>query len=96
MGSKGGVGAWVTGYADAIVAEMCGRLIPGTTVRRLLASGTVGIASAGIVGTIGPSLVASGVPGNITDTLNAGAGAALVTYGVLVLLSLTCGHGREC
>ena len=86
MGSKSGAGSWVTGYADAMVPETFRRLIPGTTVRRILVSGTVGIASAGIVGSIGPSLVASGVPGNIADAVNAGAGAALVIYLVLVLV----------
>ena len=92
MGSKGGVGSWVTGYADAMVAEKCWRLIPGTTVRRILVSGTVGIASAGTVGSIGPSLVASGVPGNIADALNTGAGAALVTYFVLVMVLIISGQ----
>ena len=92
MGSKGGAGAWVTGYAGTTVVEMCLRLIPGTTVRRIVASGTVGIASAVIVGSIGPSLVASGVPGTITDTLNAGAGAALVTYFVLVMVVIIFGQ----
>ncbi|NBQ33581.1 MAG: hypothetical protein EBY11_14000 [Proteobacteria bacterium] len=82
----------MTGYSDAMVAEICWRLIPGTTVRRILVSGTVGIASAGIAGSIGPSLVASGVPGNITDTLNAGAGAALVTYIVLVMVVIIFGQ----
>ena len=82
----------MTGYADAMVAEICWRLIPGTTVRRILASGTVGIATAGIVGSIGPSLVASGVSGTITDTLNAGAGAALVTYIVLVMVVIIFGQ----
>ena len=95
MGSKGGAGAWVTGYSDAMVAEICWHLIPGTTVRRILVSGTVGIASAGIAGSIGPSLVASGVPGNITDTLNAGAGAALVTYIVLVMVVIIFGQRPE-
>ena len=92
MASKGGVGSWVTGYADAMIAEICWRLIPGTTVRRILVSGTVGIATAGIVGSIGPSLVASGVSGTITDTLNAGAGAALVTYIVLVMVVIIFGQ----
>ena len=82
----------MTWYADAMVAEICWRLIPGTTVRRILVSGTVGIASAGIVGSIGPSLVASGVPGNIVDALNAGAGAALVTYIVLVMVVIIFGQ----
>ena len=82
----------MTGYADAMVAQICWRLIPGTTVRRILVSGTVGIASAGIAGSIGPSLVASGVPGTITDTLNAGAGAALVTYIVLVMVVIIFGQ----
>jgi hypothetical protein len=75
-----------------MVAEICWRLIPGTTVRRILVSGTVGIATAGIVGSIGPSLVASGVSGTITDTLNAGAGAALVTYIVLVMVVIIFGQ----
>ena len=92
MGSKGGAGAWVTGYSDAMVAEICWRLIPGTTVRRILVSGTVGIASAGTVGSVGPSLVASGVPGNIADALNTGAGAALVTYFVLVMVLIISGQ----
>ena len=92
MGIKGCIGSWVTGYADAMVAEICWRLIPGTTVRRILVSGTVGIASAGTVGSIGPSLVASGVPGNIADALNTGAGAALVTYIVLVMLLIISGQ----
>lgn len=92
MAGKGGVGSWVTGYADAMVAEIWWRLIPGTTVRRILVSGTVGIASAGIVGSIGPSLVASGVPGNIADALNTGAGAALVTYIVLVMALIIFGQ----
>ena len=92
MASKGGVGSWVTGYADAMVAEICWRLIPGTMVRRILVSGTVGIASAGTVGSVGPSLVASGVPGNIADALNTGAGAALVTYFVLVMVVIIFGQ----
>ena len=92
MGSKGGAGAWVTGYSDAMVAEICWHLIPGTTVRRILVSGTVGIASAGTVGSVGPSLVASGVPGNIADALNTGAGAALVTYFVLVMVLIISGQ----
>ena len=92
MGIKGCIGSWVTGYADAMVAEICWRLIPGTTVRRILVSGTVGIASAGIAGSIGPSLVASGVPGNIADALNTGAGAALVTYIVLVMALIISGQ----
>ncbi len=74
------------------MADMCLDLVPGTTVRRILASGTVGIATAGIVGSIGPSLVASGVPGNIVDALNAGAGAALVTYIVLVMVVIIFGQ----
>lgn len=82
----------MTGYADAMVAEIWWRLIPGTTVRRILVSGTVGIASAGTVGSIGPSLVASGVPGNIADALNTGAGAALVTYFVLVMVLIISGQ----
>ena len=82
----------MTGYADAMVAEICWRLIPGTTVRRIVASGTVGSASAVIVGSIGPSLVASGVPGNIADALNTGAGAALVTYFVLVMVLIISGQ----
>ena len=92
MGGKGGVGSWVTGYADAMVAEICWRLTPGRTVRRVLVSGTVGIASAGIAGSIGPSLVASGVPGNIADALNTGAGGALVTYFVLVMVVIIFGQ----
>ena len=75
-----------------MVAEIWWRLIPGTTVRRILVSGTVGIASAGTVGSIGPSLVASGVPGNIADALNTGAGAALVTYFVLVMVLIISGQ----
>ena len=82
----------MTGYADAMVAEIWWRLIPGTTVRRILVSGTVGIASAGTVGSIGPSLVASGGPGNIADALNTGAGAALVTYFVLVMVLIISGQ----
>ena len=82
----------MTGYADGMAAEICWRLIPGTTVRRILVSGTVGIASAGTVGSIGPSLVASGVPGNIADALNTGAGAALVTYFVLVMVLIISGQ----
>ena len=82
----------MTGYADAMVAEIWWRLIPGTTVRRILVSGTVGIASAGTVGSVGPSLVASGVPGNIADALNTGAGAALVTYFVLVMVLIISGQ----
>ena len=82
----------MTGYADAMVAEIWWRLIPGTTVRRILVSGTVGIASAGIAGSIGPSLVASGVPGNTADALNTGAGAALVTYIVLVMVLIISGQ----
>lgn len=92
MGSKGGVGSWVTGYAEAMVSVMRLRLVPGTTVRRILVSGTVGIASAGTVGSVGPSLVASGVPGNIADALNTGAGAALVTYFVLVMVLIISGQ----
>ena len=82
----------MTGYADAMVAEICWRLVPGTTVRRILVSGTVGIASAGIVGSIRPSLVASGVPGTIADSLNTGAGTALVTYIVLVMVLIIFGQ----
>lgn len=84
----------MTGYADGMMAGLRGRLIPGTTVRRILASGTVGIASAGIVGSIGPSLIATGVPGNSMDSLNAGAGATLVTYGLLMVLSIIFGQRR--
>ena len=82
----------MTGYAYSAMANMCLRLIPGTMVRRILVSSTVGIASAGIAGSIGPSLVVSGVPGTITDTLNAGAGAALVTYFVLVVVLIIFGQ----
>ena len=82
----------MTGYAGSVMADMCLHLVPGTTVRRILASGTVGIATAGSVGSIGPSLVASGVSGTITDTLNAGAGAALVTYIVLVMVVIIFGQ----
>jgi len=75
-----------------MAAEICWRLIPGTTVRRILVSGTVGIASAGTVGSVGPSLVASVDPGNFADALNTGAGAALVTYIVLVMVVIIFGQ----
>ncbi|NBQ63335.1 MAG: hypothetical protein EBU40_13785, partial [Proteobacteria bacterium] len=62
------------------------------TARRLLASATIGVAGAGVWAAIGPSLLATAVSGTITDTLNAGAGAALVTYLVLVMVVIIFGQ----
>lgn len=92
MAGKGGVGSWVTGYAEAMVSVMRLRLVPRTTARRLLASATIGVAGAGVWAAIGPSLLATAVSGTITDTLNAGAGAALVTYLVLVMVVIIFGQ----
>jgi len=82
----------VTGYAEAMVSVMRLRLVPRTTARRLLASATIGVAGAGVWAAIGPSLLATAVSGTITDTLNAGAGAALVTYLVLVMVVIIFGQ----
>ena len=92
MGGKVGAGSWVTGYAEAMVSVMRLRLVPRTTARRLLASATIGVAGAGVWAAIGPSLLATAVSGTITDTLNAGAGAALVTYLVLVMVVIIFGQ----
>ena len=82
----------MTGYAEAMVSVMRLRLVPRTTARRLLASATIGVAGAGVWAAIGPSLLATAVSGTITDTLNAGAGAALVTYFVLVMVLIISGQ----
>ena len=82
----------MTGYAEAMVSVMRLRLVPRTTARRLLASATIGVAGAGVWAAIGPSLLATAVSGTITDTLNAGAGAALVTYLVLVMVVIIFGQ----
>ena len=82
----------MTGYAEAMVSVMRLRLVPRTTSRRLLASATIGVAGAGVWAAIGPSLLATAVSGTITDTLNAGAGAALVTYLVLVMVVIIFGQ----
>ena len=88
MAGKGGVGSWVTGYADGMAAEICWRLIPGTTVRRILVSGTIGVAGAGVWAAIGPSLLATAVSGTLADALDAGFGIAMVIYGALVVGSV--------
>ncbi|NDF96323.1 MAG: hypothetical protein EB107_10915, partial [Proteobacteria bacterium] len=84
----GGVGSWVTGYADAMVSVKRMRLIPRTTARRLLASATIGVAGAGVWAALGPSLLATAVSGAVTDALNAGLGIALVIHGALVVGSV--------
>jgi hypothetical protein len=78
----------VTGYAGSVVADMCLRLIPRTTARRLLASATIGVAGAGVWAAIGPSLLATAVSGTLTDALDAGFGIAMVIYGALVVGSV--------
>jgi len=88
MAGKGGVGSWVTGYAEAMVSVMRLRLVPRTTARRLLASATIGVAGAGVWAAIGPSLLATAVSGTLADALDAGFGIAMVIYGALVVGSV--------